>query len=788
MAEITKTRNKTKNFFEKIKYVKRLNDCDSISKSLHGSKAKNLSSIINLGFNVPEGYAVNVDQYFLHIKNLNITENLSKTECDLVKKKILDLPIDSKLEIEFIEIFNYFGKNENLPLAIRSSSNVEDLNDLSFAGLYTSYLNIYDLDSFFESIKKCWASYWDYQSYEYRRKNNIDHHVNGMGVIIQTMIAPKYSGVFFTSSPLLNNANKHHLEWVDGLGEKLVDGNVKANRMIFSQRSIDSDLSVSGIEQSYFQSIKKLINSSIILKQQYNQELDIEWAIDDSHNLWFLQVRPITIANLQRGNISKYKENFERYSTFGTELAVKRYNHWVIANSNFYVYSFKRDFKINDGILFFRTEWLEVDNVRMKIWMTIIKFYRLLFHRSIISDYHEYFKDFIISLNEQKSKNNEKLNYNYNINDLKTIINFYNDYQLKSLSIMKIANLQASLFKKTSEFYFGKGLGFKYFSEKMANIKSITSERNEILESIVGEFQLLKKTKINYTSLKELKSDLLNFDENREWIKKFENFFCKYGYIWADRYPRDPLWKVNDKALLNTLFSKKIYKNKHFKDDDIFKETNSSLKRIILKPLLKYLQKNVQNNFGVREDRNHYVYTLVMLLKEYLNILAYNFKSESLIVDNSDIFFLKQKEIEEIHEKKTDKFKAVIEQRKKFFFERENNIISEHNKNIGNIFYGECCVKGIVIGRVIKIKKFGDLHKIKEGDILLCSQIRPSWSYIFPILKGVIIENGSLLSHGATLLRESNTPSIINTGNIYGKIPQYSKVQLNCENGEIIIL
>ena len=57
-----------------------------------------------------------------------------------------------------------------------------------------------------------------------------------------------------------------------------------------------------------------------------------------------------------------------------------------------------------------------------------------------------------------------------------------------------------------------------------------------------------------------MKSDLLNFDENREWIKKFENFFCEYGYIWADRYPRDPLWKVNDKALLNTLFSKKYIK------------------------------------------------------------------------------------------------------------------------------------------------------------------------------------------------------------------------------------
>ena len=157
-----------------------MNDYDSISKSLHGSKAKNLSSIINLGFNVPEGYAVNVDQYFLHIKNLNITENLSKTGCDLVKKKILDLPIDSKLEIEFIEIFNYFGKNENLPIAIRSSSNVEDLNDLSFAGLYTSYLNIYDLDSFFESIKNVGHPI-GIISLMNIDENNIDHHVNGMG-------------------------------------------------------------------------------------------------------------------------------------------------------------------------------------------------------------------------------------------------------------------------------------------------------------------------------------------------------------------------------------------------------------------------------------------------------------------------------------------------------------------------------------------------------------------------------------------------------------------------------
>ena len=135
------------------------------------------------------------------------------------------------------------------------------------------------------------------------------------------------------------------------------------------------------------------------------------------------------------------------------------------------------------------------------------------------------------------------------------------------------------------------------------------------------------------------------------------------------------------------------------------------------------MQKNVQNNFGVREDRNHNVYTLVMLLKEYLNILAYNFKSESLIVDNSDIFS-QAKEIEEIHEKKTDKFKAVIEQKK--FFLKEKIISLVNIIKISETYFMEMLRKRYSDWTCYKIKKFGDLHKIKEGDILLCSQIRPS--------------------------------------------------------------
>ena len=113
-----------------------------------------------------------------------------------------------------------------------------------------------------------------------------------------------------------------------------------------------------------------------------------------------------------------------------------------------------------------------------------------------------------------------------------------------------------------------------------------------------------------------------------------------------------------------------------------------------------------------------------------------------------------------------------------------NNFSLKNNKKN---YFGDCCVEGIVVGRINKIGKIEDLDKIKNGDILVCKNIRPAWSYIFPRINGVIIESGGLLSHGATLLREHATPSIINVENIFKSLPQYSNVIMDCKKGWIHI-
>ena len=167
-----------------------------------------------------------------------------------------------------------------------------------------------------------------------------------------------------------------------------------------------------------------------------------------------------------------------------------------------------------------------------------------------------------------------------------------------------------------------------------------------------------------------------------------------------------------------------------------------------------------------------------------MGILFYKNKS---LHHERDIFYLKINEINKMLYNDEDCYNDIARERRKKYY--SNNIQNEkiiiNHKGSQNTFKGECCVERIVKGRINKIDKIGDLDKLEPGDILLCKNIRPAWSYIFPNVSGVVIESGGHLSHGATLLREHKTPSIINVENIFNLIPQYSKVTMNCQKGLI---
>ena len=110
-------------------------------------------------------------------------------------------------------------------VAVRSSAVAEDLGSASFAGQYRSFLGV-GADGLERAVRLCWASLWAPGARVYRHATGLDAAELAMGVVIQAMVDAERSGVVFTLDPTSWNPELLRVEGVEGLGERLVSGQV----------------------------------------------------------------------------------------------------------------------------------------------------------------------------------------------------------------------------------------------------------------------------------------------------------------------------------------------------------------------------------------------------------------------------------------------------------------------------------------------------------------------------------------------------------------------------------
>src|SRR5260370_39173243 len=68
---------------------------------------------------------------------------------------------------------------------------------------------------------------------------------------------------------------------------------------------------------------------------------------------------------------------------------------------------------------------------------------------------------------------------------------------------------------------------------------------------------------------------------------------------------------------------------------------------------------------------------------------------------------------------------------------------------------------GVIEGRARVILHMEDAD-LEEGDILVTSFTDPSWTPLFVSIKGLVIEVGGLMTHGAVIAREYGVPAVVN--------------------------
>jgi len=175
--------------------------------------------------------------------------------------------------------------------AVRSSSNLEDDDHHSYAGLFTTLLHVSGIDRVAQAVQTVWSSAKAETVRTYINNQKLPKKNMAIAVLIQEMIPAEVSGVIFTQNPL-NGNNETIIEAIKGSGEKLVQN----GRTPFRWR-IEKDHFIEQPENSPLntQNIKALLDRTKKLTRLFGQQLDLEWCFS-AGELYWLQMRKITIV------------------------------------------------------------------------------------------------------------------------------------------------------------------------------------------------------------------------------------------------------------------------------------------------------------------------------------------------------------------------------------------------------------------------------------------------------------------------------------------------------------
>ena len=252
----------------------------------------------------------------------------------------------------------------------------------------------------------------------------------------------------------------------------------------------------------------------------------------------------------------------------------------------------------------------------------------------------------------------------------------------------------------------------------------------------------------------------------------------------------------------NQISFRRVKKNelKHdgFRDLSIFK-------RLFLMWLLKWVGNSIQRREEARLRRA----LIFGFARKIFIAIGVKLKQDQLINNTRDIFFLTIEEVfgfVENNSKSTINVLNLIEQRKKQHLIWENVELPrriETNKNLAEIendflakYTGMRELSDRLTGRVASHPKdvsvfsgialtlinFDPAADFKDK-ILVTRQTDPGWTMIFPLLKGLVVERGGMLSHAAIVARELNIPCIVGVENATGLIQNGMNIKLDLQNG-----
>ena len=233
-----------------------------------------------------------------------------------IKKMPLQAGFIAQLENEFQSVLG--KKLGEIPVFLRSDTNMEDLKDFSGAGLNLTLFNVVAKDKILQGIKDVWASPYTERSFKWRQKYLLNPENVFPSILVIPSVDVDYSGVMITKGINSGNSKDITIAFSRGAGgavdgqsaesyELQMEGKTQliapAREPLFNSLPISggtlkksSTFEVSILNEQNIKEIRELATNvrqkmAKEVNAEYTGAYDVELGFKDN-KLWLFQIRP----------------------------------------------------------------------------------------------------------------------------------------------------------------------------------------------------------------------------------------------------------------------------------------------------------------------------------------------------------------------------------------------------------------------------------------------------------------------------------------------------------------
>ncbi len=306
-----------------------------------GTKAANLAELRAMGLPVPDGFAVTTRacRDFLEQAGLagEIRSRLDalRTDPDAAPDVAADIgraiaaaPLPGPLSQALDEAWAALAASGPLALSARSSAVAEDRADHSFAGQFSSVLNVTDPEALGAAYRRVVASCFGARALAYRLRAGLPLTDFDMAVLCQRMVDARCAGICMTTDPTAPDRGRMLVSAVPGLGTLAVGGEAPADvyhpardggRLFHAEALVadktDAEVAAPGggltrapVPEAERRApllsraeLAELVRLARRIENLEGAPQDIEWAFDRQGAPRILQARPLRLAAVPAG-------------------------------------------------------------------------------------------------------------------------------------------------------------------------------------------------------------------------------------------------------------------------------------------------------------------------------------------------------------------------------------------------------------------------------------------------------------------------------------------------------